>query len=71
MATGRIQPGQRVWVADPGAPDGRALGRVVNVDKPGYLSDGEGFVVRLDVGNVVVTCSAAGRGVQWDFADGP
>ena len=64
-----VQPGQCVWVADERAPGGRAFGRVVSLDKPGYLSDGGGFVVRLEAGNVVVACSTARRGSQWDFIE--
>lgn len=60
--------GRRVWVTDPDVPEGRAFGRIVSVDKPGYLSDGSGFVVQLETGNRVVTCTKAGRGVTWDFA---
>jgi hypothetical protein len=41
----------------------------VSIDRPSYLNDGSGFVVRLDEGNRVVTCTTAGRGVTWDFAD--
>ncbi len=63
------EPGRRVWVSDPAAPAGRSFGRIVSVDRPGYLSDGSGFVVRLDDGKRVVTCSAAGRGIAWDFAE--
>jgi hypothetical protein len=69
VSTGKITPGRRVWVADPEVPEGRAFGRIVSVDKPGYLSDGSGFVVRLESGNRVVTCTTTGHGVSWDFAD--
>jgi hypothetical protein len=70
MPHGGIVPGARVWVADPDRAGAKAFGHIVAVDRPGYLSDGRGFVVRLDEGNRVVTCSEAGRGVSWDFADG-
>jgi hypothetical protein len=56
-------------VADKTAPDGRAVVRVASVDKPGYLSDGDGFVVRVDAGNAMVTCTAARRGSRGDFTD--
>ncbi len=68
MANDKITPGRRVWVTDPDAREGRAFGRIVSVDKPSYLSDGSGFVVRLEIGNRVVTCTTASRGVTWDFA---
>ncbi|MGE5794886.1 MAG: hypothetical protein ACM36B_19475 [Bacteroidota bacterium] len=71
MAAEELAAGRRVWVADPAAPGGRAFGRIVSIDRPGYLSDGSGFVVRLDGGNRVVTCTVAGRGTTWDFADPP
>jgi hypothetical protein len=63
-----ITRGRRVWVTDPDAREGRAFGHIVSVDKPGYLSDGSGFVVRLEAGNRVVACTTASRGVTWDFA---
>jgi hypothetical protein len=69
VATERITPGRRVWVTDPEVPEGRAFGRIVSIDQPGSLSDGSGFVVRLESGNRVVTCAMSGRGVGWDFAD--
>jgi hypothetical protein len=34
---------------------------VASLDKPGYLSDGDGFVVLLDAGNTVVTCTLIPR----------
>lgn len=69
MATEGPVAGKRVWVVDPADAAGRSFGAIVSVDRPGYLSDGTGFVVRLDDGHRVVTCSAAGRGVTWDFAE--
>jgi hypothetical protein len=36
MATGTIQPGRRVWVADNSAPNGRAPGRIASIDE-GFL----------------------------------
>lgn len=69
MAAEELAAGRRVWVADPATPGGRAYGRIVSIDRPGYLSDGSGFVVRLDRGNQVVTCAVAGRGTSWDFAE--
>ena len=69
MAAEELVAGTRVWVNDLGAASGRSFGRVVSIDRPSYLNDGSGFVVRLDEGNRVVTCTTAGRGVTWDFAD--
>jgi hypothetical protein len=71
MAPEELVAGTRVWVSDLATASGRSFGRIVSIDRPGYLSDGSGFVVRLDEGNRVVTCTAAGRGVTWDFADTP
>lgn len=69
MAADTLEPGRRVWIADPAVPGGRSFGRIVSVDRPGYLSDGAGFVVRLEDGNRIVTCTVAGRGTTWDFAE--
>lgn len=69
MAAEELVAGRRVWVTDPGVASGRSFGCIVSIDRPGYLSDGSGFVVRVDEGNRVVTCAVAGRGVTWDFAE--
>lgn len=69
MAAEELVAGTRVWVTDPAAATGRAFGRIVSVDRPGYLSDGTGFVVQLDDGNRVVTCTVTGRGITWDFPE--
>jgi hypothetical protein len=64
-----IRPGQRVWVADATLANGKAWGAVIAVDDGhNFLSSGKAFVVRLDGGNRVILCSAAARGLRWDFA---
>jgi hypothetical protein len=69
MAAEELVAGRRIWVTDPAVAGGRSFGRIASIDRPGYLSDGSGFVVSLDDGNRVVTCAVAGRGVTWDFAE--
>jgi hypothetical protein len=65
--TGKIEVGQRVWVADPAARSGRALGRIASLPDV-FLSGRRSFVVLLEGKPSVVACCEDRRGSQWDFA---
>ena len=63
--TGKIEVGQRVWVA---VEDGRRYGWIACLPQP-FLDGAGGCIVLLDGKPTAVTCSDDGRGRQWDFAE--
>ena len=65
-----LLPGQRVWVLDRGTPGGKAWGTISPAGIGTALFSGVGsfVVIVLDGGNVILSCTEAHRGVQWDFA---
>ena len=65
-----LQPGQRVWVLDPDATGGKAWGTISKVDYGTGLFSGDdrSFVIVLDGGTSVLTCSEGHRGARWDLA---
>jgi hypothetical protein len=66
VSSGKIQVGQRVWVA---ASGGRAFGRIASVS-PNDFGPEVAFVVMLDkTPPAVVSCFEDRRGSQWDFAE--
>jgi hypothetical protein len=71
MAGEELVVGKRVWVSDPNAATGSSFGRIANVDEPGDLRDGTGFIVSVESNNRLLACRAEGRGVTWDFAEPP
>lgn len=68
MSTGRIQLGQRVWVADPAVPQRRTFGHIASMPEA-YLNGHTSFVVMLEGGTpTAITCSTGRQGSQWDYA---